>query len=146
MKTLSRIGLALVLLASSFAGAADPSLPVPGVSAHNKLWQEVMNHSLDDAELKALYTEDAVVVPPSQEILAEPDFTDFLNKYIRTRMVNLQLQPISLRTEGDRAYQSAVWVATISHNGRQSEIDGELTNIFLRQPDGSWKIDFQTWN
>jgi len=146
MKTLSRIGLALVLLTSSVAGVADPALPMPSIEAHNTLWQEVMNHSLDDAELKALYTENAVVVPPSQEILAEHDFTDFLNKYIRTRMVNLQLQPISLRTEGDKAYQSAVWVATMSHNGQQREIDGELTSVFQRQPDGSWKIEFQTWN
>lgn len=105
-----------------------------------------MNRGLHDEELKALYTRNAIVVPPSQEILADTDFTGFLNRQIRIRMDDFQLQAISLRMHGDRAYQSAVWMATIDDAGERREIDGELTNIFLRQADGTWKIEFQSWN
>ncbi len=85
-------------------------------------------------------------MPPSQEILTENDYTEFLNRHVRIRMSDFQLQTINLRMEADRAYQSAVWMATIDDGGKRREVDGELTNVFQRQLDGSWKIEFQSWN
>lgn len=146
MKTVYRLSFALILLGAAYSGVAGTTLSVPGIDENNARWQVAMNRNLDNEELKALYTRNAVVVPPSQEILADADFTEFLNRHIRIRMADFQLQAITLRMEGNRAYQSAVWMATIDDAGERREIDGELTNVFLRQADGSWKIEFQTWN
>ncbi len=146
MRTAYKLGLALILLGTGYTSAAETGLTIPGIDTNNARWQEAMNRSLDDGELKDLYTYNAVVVPPSQELLGDSDFTEFLNRHIRIRMDDFQLQAINLRMDGDRAYQSAVWMATIDESGERREIDGELTNVFLRQADGSWKIEFQSWN
>ncbi|MEX2524004.1 MAG: nuclear transport factor 2 family protein [Gammaproteobacteria bacterium] len=146
MKAIYKLSLALTLFGAVSSAVAGTALSVPGIDENNARWQEAMNRSLDDTELKALYTRNAVVVPPSQEILGDADFTDFLNRHIRIRMDDFQIQSISLRMDGDRVYQSAVWMATIDDAGEQREIDGELTNVFLRQADGTWKIEFQNWN
>lgn len=146
MKTVYRLNFVLLLLGAAYSAVAGTTLSVPGIDENNARWQEAMNRSLDNEELKRLYTRNAVVVPPSQEILSEADFSEFLNRHIRIRMADFQLQTITLRMEGNRAYQSAVWMATIDDAGERREIDGELTNVFLRQDDGAWKIEFQSWN
>lgn len=146
MKAIYKLSLALTLFGAASSVVAGTSLSVPGIDENNARWQEAMNRSLKDTQLKAFYTRNAVVVPPSQEILGDADFADFLNRHIRMRMDDFQIQSISLRMDGDRVYQSAVWMATIDDAGERREIDGELTNVFLRQADGTWKIEFQNWN
>ena len=31
-------------------------------------------------------------------------------------------------------------------NGEVSRLEGQMTNVLARQPDGSWKIQLQSWN
>ena len=140
--------LALSLLAA--AGSA-PAQPVPAdlaVEASNARLQVAINNRVDTSDLKALYTTDAVIIPPSGEIYSDTaDYSTFLADYMRNRMGNFQVETINLRTVGDVTYQSAVWMATLKRdNGKDSEISGEMTNVLQRQADGNWKIRFQNWN
>ncbi|MBI2993744.1 MAG: SgcJ/EcaC family oxidoreductase [Gammaproteobacteria bacterium] len=100
----------------------------------------------DAGRIADLYTEDAIVVSPSQEIVkARPEIREFWAGKIDSGTSSFRVHPINLREDGDSAYQTAVWNATVTSNGRPSEFYGEMTSVFARQPDGSWKIQVQNW-
>jgi len=142
---LSILALALATGGSAVAG----TLPVElAAQASNVRLQLAINNGASSSNLKALYTRDAVVIPPSGEIFSNmSDYSTFLTDYIRNRVANFQVETINLRTIGDTAYQDAVWMATLKReNGKDTEVSGEMTNVLQRQPDGSWKIKFQNWN
>ena len=101
----------------------------------------------DSRALAELYSEDAVVIPPSLEILeTSEDIRRFWEKQITSGTGNFRLQTINSRQHGNVVYQSAVWIATKVSNGVESELFGEMTNVISQQADGSWKIQLQSWN
>ena len=139
-----RGALVLTLFIAS-VGAATESIE-SNIWINNLSWELAFN-SGDMEALVNLYTKDAVVVPPSLEILtAQEEITKFWANQILTGTDNFRLQTINLRLHGDVIYQTAVWVATKTSNGVATDLDGEMTNVITRQEDGSWKIQLQSWN
>ena len=142
MKILSAMFLAISISAGSITAVAAES----DIWINNKTWEIAFN-SGDTAALADLYTNDAVVVPPSLEILdAEEEIENFWAKQISDGTDNFRVQTINLRVHGDVIYQTAVWIATRVSNGVATDLDGEMTNVMARQDDGSWKIQLQSWN
>lgn len=142
MKLINTLLLALFMSASSATTMALES----DVWINNKTWEMTFN-SGDTAALAKLYTEDAIVVPPSLEILnAQKEIELYWANQKLTGTDNFRVQTINLRRHGDVIYQSAVWIATITSNGVATDLDGEMTNVIARQQDGSWKIQLQSWN
>ena len=136
--------LILVLLVSS-ASAATGSTE-SDMWINNKSWELAFNAGDTDA-LTSLYSEDAIVVPPSLEILNAPEeIKDYWTNQILSGTDNFRVQTINLRVQGDVIYQTAVWIATVTSNGVATDLDGEMTNVIARQTDGSWKIQLQSWN
>ena len=113
---------------------------------NNKTWELAFNAGDTDA-LTRLYSEDAIVVPPSLEILNAPEkIKDYWTNQILSGTDNFRVQTINLKVQGDVIYQTAVWIATVTSNGVATDLDGEMTNVIARQTDGSWKIQLQSWN
>lgn len=141
---LSILALALVAGGNAVAGPLPEDL---AVEASNVRLQLAFNNA-ESNNMKALYTRDAVVIPPGGEIFSNiSDYTAFLDKYVRNRASDFQVKTVSLRTVGDVAYQNAVWMATLKRgDGKDIQMGGEMVNVLQRQPDGSWKIKFQNWN
>lgn len=109
-------------------------------------WEMTFNTGNTDA-LAELYTTDAIVVPPSLEILnAREQIKNYWSAQKEAGTENFRLQTINYRQNGDVIYQTAIWVATVISNGVATELDGEMTNVIARQSDGSWKIQLQSWN
>lgn len=147
MKSILRLCLTVVVSAvCGLPAAADSNPSVAGIDDINSRWQEAVNRRTDNGELRALYTDGAIIVPPGQDILTEKNVSDFINAQIRAYMDDFRIQPINLRVEGDKAYQSAVWIANLTGDAAGANIDGIVTSVFQRQADGSWKIRFQSWN
>ena len=136
--------LILTLIVSS-AGAV-PSISESEMWINNKTWEVAFNTG-NTAALSDLYSEDAVVMPPSLEILNAPDtIENYWVEQIHAGTDNFRVQTINLKVENDVIYQTAVWIATVTSNGVSTDLDGEMTNVITRQEDGSWKIKLQSWN
>ncbi len=142
MKLINTLILAL-FAASASAVTADIE---SDIWIANKTW-EISYNSGDTDALSKLYTDDAVVVPPSLEILNAPEkIKYFWANQKRGGTDNFRVQTINLRVHGDVIYQTAVWIATVTSNGVATEFDDEMTNVIAKQADGSWKIQLQSWN
>jgi uncharacterized protein (TIGR02246 family) len=142
MKLLNTLLLALFVSSTNATTAELES----DVWINNKTWEMVFN-SGDTLALANLYTEDAIIVPPSLEIFnAREEIKQFWADQRVSGTDNFRVQTINLRRHGDVIYQSAIWIATITSNGVATDLDGEMTNIIARQQDGSWKIQLQSWN
>lgn len=139
----------LLISALTLAGPyamATAETPATDVQAASSQWESVFN-SGNTRKLAALYTNDAVVVAPSLEIVSKREgIRDYWARQMQSGTGNFSIRSISIRTEGNRAYQTAVWVATVTSGGKANEFDGGMTNVLERQPDGSWKILLQSWN
>ncbi len=141
MKLINILILSLFVSTASATTASESETWV-----NNKTWEMTFN-SGDTQALAALYTEDAIVVPPSLEILnTQEAIESYWAKQIMTGTDNFRVQTINVRIDGDLIYQTAVWVATVTSNGVATDLDGEMTNVIARQEDGSWKIQLQSWN
>ena len=142
MKLIYTLVLALFVSLTSAATASAES----DIWINNKNWEIAFNSGDTDA-LASLYTEDAIVVPPSLEILdAQEEIKNYWANQYMEGTDNFQIQTINLRIHGDVIYQTAVWLATSTSNGVATDLDGEMTNVMSRQEDGSWKIQLQSWN
>jgi uncharacterized protein (TIGR02246 family) len=142
MKLLNTLILALFVSSTGAATASAES----DIWINNKSWEIAFNSGDTDA-LASLYTEDAIVVPPSLEILdAQEEIKNYWANQYMQGTDNFRVQTINLRVHGDVIYQTAVWIATVSSNGVATDFDGEMTNVMSRQQDGSWKIQLQSWN
>lgn len=130
-------------ISSSVAADIDSSTAISSV---NSQWSETLNNG-DTADLAKLYADNAVVLPPSSEILS--DKTAIKNYWDGLRKVGVNkyaIQTINLEIKGDKAYQTALWEATRNADGNVIQFEGNISNVLERQKDGSWKITLQSWN
>ena len=136
-----------VIMALLVASANATTEPIESeVWINNKSFEMAIN-SGDSSALAGLYAKDAVVVPPSLEILNAQD--EIRKNWVSQKLTdaeNFQVQTVNLRLQDDLIYQTAVWFATVTENGVAIELGGEMTNVMARQNDGSWKIKLQNWN
>ena len=144
MKTLKLLFLISAFAVSVIAMAdIDESTAVSAVSSE---WNEYLNAG-NTAKVVKLYAKNAVVLPPSSEILSDKvaikGYWDSLRKVGVNQYV---VRTINLRIEGDTAYQTAIWEATRNADGNVIAFEGNMSNVLKRQKDGSWKISLQSWN
>lgn len=117
------------------------------IEASNHRWLSAFNRG-DTRELAELYTSDAVIMPPSSEILSNPVAIKSYWDGLRSIGVNdFALYTVNTEREGDTVYQSAMWEATrYTARGDTVRFDGNMYSVLERQKDGSWKIRLQSWN
>jgi len=109
-------------------------------------WANAVN-SGDTAAIARLYTEDAVLVSPGTELISAPDaIGDYWVARRKSGASDFQVLSVNERLEGDTLYQSAVWTSKFTSNGKVGGLEGQMTNVLARQPDGNWKIRLQSWN
>lgn len=146
MRLIERIGVMMIMLSITFTSAAETEFIQIDLEESNSLWELAMN-SGNPGTFAKLYAEDAVIMTPSLEIFSSRlDIEKFWLKTIAPIANNFQVQTISIRIDGELAYQTAVWLASVTSNGVTNDIDGEMTTMLQRQHDGSWKIRLQSWN
>jgi len=137
--------LIITLLMSGLANAvADEA---DAINALNIKWNAAINQG-DTTQLVGLYADNAVMMPPSSEILS--DQGAIKNYWDDLREVGIDAYAINivdLRINGDTAYQTILWEATRNAaDGNVIQFDGNMSNVLERQKDGTWKIKLQSWN
>jgi len=137
--------LSILSLNSSYA--ASNALETADLEMLDSLWASNFDNG-NTAGLVTLYTKDAMVFPPSSEILeGRLAITTYLDGLREVGFTKYSISNVDMQVKGDIAYSTELWEAIrIGTDGKEIILDGNITNVLERQNDGSWKIKLQSWN
>ena len=146
MKYLNYLVLPGILLVIS-AGLSARADPVSEIEAVKFALVEKFKTG-EISEMVDLYTSNAVMLPPSSEILSNTEsIKNYWDNLRQVGVVDYSIYQVALNIEGDLAYETALWEArrkTI--DGNVITMDGNISSLFVKQDDGQWKIKLQSWN
>ena len=110
-------------------------------------WQYDSNTG-QTVELIDMYTDDAIVIPPTSEIITGADaIKGFWAEILNGGISEYVIDTINLHIDGNTAHQTAYWEARLTAaNGEIIHFDGTMTNVLELQDNGQWKISMQSWN
>ena len=137
----------LSLLTFSSAGVRSAADESQEILSLGEKWARHLETG-DTRAMGRFYTIDAVMLPPSSEILSNPDDIKSYWELLKgVGVSNYAIYPVALRVEGDTAYQTALWEAVrYNSEGEPIKLQGNISNVLVKQEDGSWKIKLQSWN
>lgn len=100
----------------------------------------------DWAAVAALYTEDAVLMPPNHAAVRGPDaIQEFMSSFPPTTAFDLQGDEID--GCGDLAYVRGTYSMTLAPEGAEPvEESGKYVEIRRKQPDGRWLLAVDIFN
>jgi uncharacterized protein (TIGR02246 family) len=137
----------LIIIVSTSGLANAVADEAAAINVLNSKWDAAVNKG-DTTQLVSLYTDNAVMMPPSSEILS--DRGAIKNYWDVLREVGIDVYAINtvdLRVDGNTAYQTVLWEATRNAaDGNVIQFNGNMSNVLERQKDGTWKIKLQSWN
>jgi uncharacterized protein (TIGR02246 family) len=100
-------------------------------------------------DLVALYTADAVVMPPDMPMAkGKAAIEAFHKKNFETgTLSNVRITPMHLDVTGDTAIEVGTYRQTITPKGAQAINDaGKYIVVLKKQTDGSWKLAYEIYN
>lgn len=99
-------------------------------------------------KLKSVYAHDAVLIPAEAKVLNHRKaIVSFWNNRFSSAKSRYHFNVVRYQIGKNIARLSVLWSATIITPDIQTEVKyGYLTNVLIRQPDGSWKILEQNWD
>ena len=94
----------------------------------------------------ALYTEDAILMPPNQAaVQGKAPIQAWMGAY--PPISNLQEESLEIEGQGNLAYDRGTYSMTVTHVGAAATEDhGKYLTIWRKQADGSWKISRAMYN
>ena len=145
MKLMKYTVLLMTLLASvNLVAKADA---VSELEAVNSAMEQNFNNS-EISALTNMYAKDAVMLPPSSEILSSPAaITKYWSDLKDVGVNEYSVYLVDLKVEGNVAYTTSLWEASRKVAGNDAIImNGNISSVYEKQKDGSWKIKLQSWN
>ncbi len=103
----------------------------------------------DAAALTALFTDDAVWMPPNQPAKVGKEVIEDQYRALFDQLTcELELNQEEIAVAGDWAFDRTSYTVTLSPKteGEPVKDRGKYINIYRRQPDGTWKIAAHIWN
>ncbi len=112
-----------------------------GIDETNARFMQAFNQG-DAAAATALYTEDAILLPPGQDmVIGLQAIQEFLAAYIETNALSgLVLTSSDVQVRGNLA----VGVGTVQSKAMQYE--GKYLVVWKKQEEGSWKLYRDMWS
>lgn len=149
MNTL-RNGAAGALIAAICLGLAAPGLAQSveeDVSAAYAAWDAAFN-AADTQAIAGAYAEDALLLPPSHEVITGPEaIAGFFAPIFEMGATGHKLEMIEAFDNGGAVIGTAKWSAMGKDAaGADQPWGGLSTTVFERQPDGSLKLKVHTFN
>ena len=127
------------LLAPAMAAAASSDEEVRAAYA---AWDAAFGKS-DAKAISAMYTDDALFLPPSHDVLKGPAAVEkFFTGVLAAGVTGHKLELIEARSTPDLVMAAAKWSA----QGKSGPASGIAITEFIRQPGGSLKLGLHTFN
>ena len=139
---------AAVLVMLTLVGSARSEDLRAVMEADNARWLTAYNTNTP-ASFPAMYTEDAVVLPPgSQPVKGRQAIGQFWEDRLKPgNRKDHTFEIVSLQQDGQYAYQVARWTLNIiSKTGEPMKVSGSTVRIFEHQPDGAWLTKVHIFN
>ncbi len=135
------------ILALASTTVASATLESNDIENFNNVWSSGYTQGNTEG-LTGLYTENAVVFPPSSEILeGRTEIQAYLEGMRKAGVSEYSIFNVDTDIQENIIYESALWEATrVDNEGNITKLEGNISNVFEKQNDGSWKIKFQSWN
>ena len=112
------------------------------ILSHGERW--IIYYQAGEIEkIRALYEDDALVMPNGSALLRGSDETvDFFGRNRRSgNEVTFRSEPENLVIEGDRAYLVTKYaMRIISQDGKLTHLNGRTFLVYRRGIDGAWRI------
>ena len=118
------------------------------MEADNAHWLAAYN-SRDTAAFPAMYTQDAVVLPPgAQPATGREAIGQFWENWLKKgNRKNHTFEIVSIRQDGKYAYQVARWtVVVVNDTSEATTLSGNTVRIFEQQADGTWLTKVHIFN
>ena len=146
MKTNKALYLATILSLATSVANAEP-LAKTDIDKFSQLWASSYAEN-DNKNLMTLYSDDAVLSPPTSEIISgKSNINTYLETLKNIGVKEYSISNIDMNVQGDIAYSTELWEATgVDMSGNSIILEGSISNVFERQENGSWKIKYQNWN
>ena len=129
-------------------GASAASAKDQVVAAY-AAWDQAFNTG-DASKLAPFYTDDAVFLPPTHDVMKGPAGVEkFFSGLFANGVTGHKLEVIDVIGDDDDEYvvAAAKWSAQGKDaSGAPTTFGGVATHVFERQPDGSLKLELQTFN
>ena len=136
----------IVLLATGAAARAEDLRAV--MEADNARWLAAYN-SRDTAAFPAMYTKDAVVLPPgAQPATGREAIGQFWETWLKKgNRKDHTFEIVSIQQDGQYVYQVARWtLVVVKDSGEPIHLSGNTVRIFEHQPDGAWLTRVHIFN
>jgi len=142
--------LALLALSSVMwmgGAAALAGSPDKDVTAAYAAWDAAFNKA-DAKAIAAMYTKDALLLPPNHEVMKGPEGVEkFFSGIFGMGATGHKLELIEAHAGGKLIYAAAKWSANGKDSaGKDQPWSGLATQVFERQSDGHLKLKLQTFN
>ena len=145
------VPLALAFVACQLpAPVGPPDLSPEDIAAIDGLGAQFTEATLTGAwtDLAALYTEDAVRMPPNQTAVEGRAAIQAALEQQAEVVTELTITPLETAGLGDLAYSKGTYSGTMTVEGSPEPISdtGKYLVIVRKQPDGSWLMAEHIWN
>ena len=129
------------------AGVSLAASAEDDVKAAYSAWDAAFNKS-DAGAVAALYSDDALFLPPSHDVIKGPVGVEkFLQGILEMGTKDHKFEMIEAREAGNIVYAAAKWSATGKDSeGKDQTWSGLAAHVFERQSDGSLKLKLNTVN
>jgi uncharacterized protein (TIGR02246 family) len=141
------LGLSLALLSCAQPEEWDVAAVRKVIEETNAKFTEAFNRG-DAAGVAALYTDDATVMPPNDEMVkGRQGIQDLLNGFMQMGGKDLTLTTVDVSGSGNTAYEIGKYSFTLQPEGQAAMTDsGKYVVVWKRQADGTWKLHVDIWN
>ena len=139
LRRTAMLTLSAGLLAPAMAGAASSDADVRAAYA---AWDAAFGKS-DAKAIGTMYTEDALFLPPSHDVLKGPAAVEkFFTGLFAAGVTGHKLELIEAHGTPDLVVAAAKWSA----QSKTGPAGGVATHEFIRQPGGNLKLRLHTFN
>lgn len=133
---------------SETSPAVDEAAVSEAIRAQDQAWADAAKAG-DAAAIAALYTPDAVILPPgSSRVEGTQDIQEYFAGMLEAPLssVTLDSDIVTVAAAGDYAYANGTWTMSgTAPDGSEWSEQGKYTEIW-KNVDGDWKIVSDIWN
>lgn len=142
-----RTGLLAVALIVAGCVTTETAVPTESIVAASDRFEAAFNAG-DAAGLAALYTSDAIVMPPNMERITGRDRIRALwQNFFDAGVTSIDLHTDELRFAGIYATEvGAFTLGAPDGKGGKLEVEGKYIVVWRKEHDGSWRLHRDIWN